>query len=221
MFLFTRDVSHDWIPVVALRTDQVELTRRRITDTVFEMSTEPESGPISVAEVARRSGISPATIYRHFPNREALVNAAANARVTMGIDDDDRALGIEDQRARLLALWSDLAQMLNLVRQATVSEAGRELRAVRFAGFKPLLDQAIADAGVDPDSAEGRRLGSCLHVLQSAHAFLDLHDRQGLSVDAAVDAVVWGMETLYRSVGIDPASLFLTLPAPPDEETTT
>jgi AcrR family transcriptional regulator len=208
------------MPCVTLRTDQVELTRRRITDTVFEMSTEADGGPISVSEVARRSGISPATIYRHFPNREALVNAAANARVTVGIDDDSETFGIEEQRAHLLALWSDLAQMPGLVRQGTVSEAGRELRAARFAGFKPLLDQACADAGVDPTSTDGRHLIACVHVLQSAHAFLDLHDRQGLGVDAAVDAVVWGTETLYRAVGIDPASFCVTMPARPGEEPT-
>lgn len=205
---------------MTLRSDQVELTKRRITDTVFELSAEPECGPISVAEVARRSGISPATIYRHFPNREALVNAAANARVRMGIDDDNAACGIEHQRSHLLALWSDLAQIPGLVRQGTVSEAGRELRAVRFAGFKPLLAQALADAGVDPNSADGRHVAACVHVLQSAHTFLDLHDRQGLVVDDAVDAVVWGMEALYRAVGIDPSSFSVSLAERPDEETT-
>jgi AcrR family transcriptional regulator len=200
---------------VGLRAEQLALTRRRIIDTVVELSTEPDLGPISVAEVARRSGVSQATIYRHFPSREALVAAAANDRLLDRVDGGTDEIGMDEERAHLEALWADLAANLLLARQSLVSEAGRELRRARFDHIKPVYDRALDVAGVDADSDEVRQLVSCAHLLTSALAFLDLHDRQGLSVTEAVDAAMCGTEALLRATGLDPTQLRIRF-FPPD-----
>lgn len=224
---------------MSLRDEQVELTRRAIIEAVVELSATPDGGRITVAEVARRSGISPATIYRHFPDRDALVGGAAlhgiarweaarAASVNDGAraahdpshehvgDPDDRAgsdagpdgTGLSDPDEEYLrALWSDLEANIELARQGTVTEAGRELRAKRFEVVRSAMDRVLREAGHDPAAPETRHLLACLDVLSSAYAFLDLHDRQGLSADEAVDAVAWGFRTLIAAVGLDPALL--------------
>jgi AcrR family transcriptional regulator len=201
-----------------LRADQVALTRQRVIDAVVELTADADA-ELTVAAVARRSGISPATIYRHFPTRDALVTAAANDRVLLGVPSEADHLGADEMRAHLLALWSELAGNLTLARQGSLSVAGRELRAARFAAHKPLFDAALREAGVDPDSIDGRRYSACAHLLQSAYALLDLHDRQGLSTEEAVDAVSWGSAMLLRSLGADPADLRIPIgPARVHEE---
>src|SRR3954453_17892236 len=57
------------------------LTRTRIIDAVFELLAEGHPAAISIPEVSRRSGVSIATIYRHFPSKEQLLDATAFAGV--------------------------------------------------------------------------------------------------------------------------------------------
>jgi AcrR family transcriptional regulator len=190
---------------MGLRAEQVEMTRARVLETVAEISGDPSAGAVTVAEVARRSGVSPATIYRHFPTRDALIAAAASHRMFVGVAPDVEQYGQQEFRSHLLALWRDLSARIALTRQAAVSETGRELRQARFDGLAPLYERALEAAGADPTSDDGRRALACLHLLQSSYALLDLYDRQGLAVGDAVDAVAWGTEALLRAIGVDPA----------------
>ena len=57
------------------RAEQTAQTQHAIVDVVVGLI--EEQGHFTVAEVAERSGISPATIYRHCPNRSALIEAVA------------------------------------------------------------------------------------------------------------------------------------------------
>jgi AcrR family transcriptional regulator len=181
---------------VSLRDEQVALTRRAIIDAVIEVAAEPSGGVIAVADVARRSGISMATIYRHFPTRDALVSAAANERATAWHPSE--GAGQADPLTDFAALWRELAANLVLARHTTVSDDGRDLWAERFHASRKVVEQAVRDQGRDPDEAELSHLLVCLDVLTSAHAFLDLYDRQGLALDDAVDAVRWGTGVLRR-----------------------
>jgi AcrR family transcriptional regulator len=199
---------------MGLRADQVAMTRRRIMETVVELSADTDAGTVTVAEVSRRSGVAPATIYRHFPTRDDLVSAAAHARMLVGVAPGSEGFGPHELRAHLLVLWNDLAANLALTRQATLSGAGRELRQARFDVLAPAYRAALATAGIDPDSDDGRRVLACTHLLQSAYGLLDLHDRQGFSVEESVDAVAWGIEALLRTIGLQPSDFRVPISRP-------
>jgi AcrR family transcriptional regulator len=57
---------------------RVERSRQAVLAATFELLYEGGVGGLSVDEVARRSGVAKTTIYRHWPNREALVIDACN-----------------------------------------------------------------------------------------------------------------------------------------------
>lgn len=183
------------------RQQQTELTRQAIIDTFVELSTSGR--PVTIADVVRHSGISSATIFRHFENRAALVTAAANRDVMLGLDPNLEAWGLSELAAHTRQIWQRMADNLAVAREATVSEAGRELRVARFEGFRPELIDALRRVGVG--EARIDELVAAVSVLASAPAFLDLHDRQGLSVDEAVETVFWAIECLVTAAGGDPA----------------
>ena len=61
----------------SLRTAQAAATRRRIVDGLLAVLTEDHPATLSVPAVARRAGVSVATVYRYFPTKEALLDAGS------------------------------------------------------------------------------------------------------------------------------------------------
>lgn len=52
---------------------RIQASRERVLSTTLELLTETGLGGVSVDEVSRRSGVAKTTIYRHWPNRVALI----------------------------------------------------------------------------------------------------------------------------------------------------
>jgi AcrR family transcriptional regulator len=201
---------------MSIRSDHMALTRRAIIDAFLELATEQNAGQVTVADVARHSGVSQATIYRHFPGREALVGAAATDRMSIGVPESAEGWGLDEVRSHFIALWTEFAENMPLARQATVSDAGRELRKARFGTIRAVFDESIAAAGLDPESSEGKLFAAAMLALTSAHAFLDFHDRQGLSPEEAAATVAWAIEKMALGCGIDPAAI--RIPGIPSRE---
>lgn len=59
----------------ALRRKQVAATRELILQALAEQLAAGGLQDFSIAEAAQRAGVAPRTIYRYFPNREALLDA--------------------------------------------------------------------------------------------------------------------------------------------------
>ena len=186
------------------REQQVQETRRQIVDTFLELSRRTDAGRVSTADVARASGISPATVYRHFPNRDALVSAAAMTDAAVGVDSDVEAWTVWHMVQHLHELWGRLVDDIAVVRAGAVSEAGLEMRVARFRSLEAHYAAALDRAGADPRSGEGRRALATLALLGSVHTLLDLHDRQGLTPAEAAEAAGWGMRAVLTAAGVDP-----------------
>ena len=157
---------------MTVRDLQREVTRERILTTVLELVAEPGAGDVAVPEVARRSGVSVATIYRYFPTKDALLDAAADepARQAAGIAHGDATargaaanprrrqaaptegqIRPEEGPAYLRALWRSFEGKLPLVRRQPASETGRAMRAA------PLSHVARMVRGTRRDRRASRR----------------------------------------------------------------
>jgi AcrR family transcriptional regulator len=181
---------------MTIRTAQRQVTRQRILDAVLDLVAEGELTEVTVPDVARRSGASVATIYRYFPSKDALFEAAA-------MEPAARAAGpLPDERDRehggvyLQQMWTAFAQNMALVRHQLGSDAGREMRANRYEASRRWFADAVAARGVDPSSRQGERLVRLSLLLTSSLAFVDLHDRQGVDAGVAAADVTWAIEAL-------------------------
>lgn len=180
-----------------LRDEQRQLTRRKVIDAVLDLVAEGTMAELSVPLVSKRSGVSVATIYRHFPTKDVLLGAAAEEPALRATGTDVTGA---DGEAYLRKLWTDFADRLDLLRHQVVSEAGREMRAQRYDASKAWFADRLAGAGIDPATADGQRLIRVALLLTSSLALLDLHDRQGRSPDEAVDDVTWALSALTAAV---------------------
>lgn len=182
---------------VGLRDEHRELTRRRVLGAVLDLLAEGSLDELSVPAVARRSGVSVATIYRYFPTRDDLVVAAAGepARQALASAPERRA-GDDELAAFQRVMWHDFAKNLDLLRHQITSAAGREMRRTRLDESRRQLASYVRGQGIDPQTPQGERLIALLLMVSGSLALVELHDRQGLDVDQAVDASLWAVRAL-------------------------
>ena len=60
------------------RAELEELTRRRITESAVALHEEVGPAHTSIAAIAERAGVRRSTVYRHFPNEDALFDACSS-----------------------------------------------------------------------------------------------------------------------------------------------
>lgn len=181
-----------------LRAAHAAETRRRILEAVNQLLAEEHPAAISIPLVARRSNISPATIYRYFANKEALLDAAAASvdSSTRTWLSDDAVVPGQNLGEFLTRMWSELAENLPTLRASQVTPLGRDLRSRRSERRHQDAIRGLAEAGVDVDTDAGRRLVRIVLVLTSSTIFLEQIDRLGLSPTEGALDVVWAIEAL-------------------------
>jgi AcrR family transcriptional regulator len=94
----------------------VVLSRERVLTATLDLLTETGLGGLTIDDVAKRSGVAKTTIYRHWPNRTALVIDACQ-RMTDGDDEPPDTGTIEDD---VQAILTNLATLLITARWASI-----------------------------------------------------------------------------------------------------
>lgn len=184
---------------VSLREQHAETTRVRILSAVAELLERGEADELTVPDVAAASGVSLRTIYRYYPTREELLEAAG------------RYIGDEllrhpyprdlDEVADLYeAGCRDFAARPGLVRALALSQLGRSVRGYRRRERLAAIRKAVRrDVGALPDR-ELRQAEAVLAYLHNMLAFTTLHEESGLSGEETGEAVGWAIRTLVADL---------------------
>ena len=122
-----------------------------ITDAALEaLASDPDA---SMAEIARRAGVVRATIYMHFPTREALLDAVMERATTQVADairaaEPDRGEPQEALERVIRATWEELSQFHGVLAINIGRMSAKELRRRHLpmtTQFIPLLERGQAD----------------------------------------------------------------------------
>jgi AcrR family transcriptional regulator len=182
-----------------LRQAQAKETRQRILAAVAQLlEAEPET-PLSFDAVAAASGVERRTVFRHFPNKNALLAAFwvwLNQRVALRTWPESEA----DLRAMPPVTFAGFDRHEGVIRAALASRSGREMRlaanAERQAAFRNSLVGVTQD--VDPQRAE--QATAVIQLLYSAGAWQSLRDYWQLDGQAAGEAVSWAIGVLIEAL---------------------
>lgn len=173
------------------RAEQVEQTRRRITEAAVELHRTVGPAATRVSEIAQRAGVERVTVYSHFPDDAALF-AACSSHWRALHPSPDPALWLSEtnglRRARLA-----LRHLYAWYRETEPMTAN----ILRDAPLVPAL-QAVFDRGAGRYIGEVRRsLVEGLHPRGERHAVLSA------AVTAATDFHFW---RALRSLGDERAA---------------
>lgn len=180
-----------------MRESQRAATRARIVAAVSDLIAEEHPATISVPAVAERAGVGVATVYRYFPTKEELLDAAATEVISPEAGALPRSFA--EMAPAMAAAWSGLAKQLPLVRGQFASPVGRELHHRRWEAKDALMRELLAADGIDPASPAGRRMLGVADVLTSSTALLELHDKAGVPVEDAAGWCAWAVGVLHRA----------------------
>ena len=176
-----------------LRSEQMALTRKRIIDAVFELMAEGHPAAISIPEVSRRSGVSIATIYRHFPNKEELLEATAFAGVIPREELLRRDPDPDNFGPYLDTTWSEMAAIEPKLRAQFSTRLGQDVRKRRTHNRDAFAVELLARKGFDPSREETHRLARVASMLSSSAVYLDQLD---LPRRQAIGDLAWAVRTL-------------------------
>jgi AcrR family transcriptional regulator len=156
----------------AMRTDAIK-NRRRILEAAEEVfAAQGVTVPIDV--VAERAGLGIGTLYRHFPNKEALFEAIVMERISELLATAHEFEAAEDPGKALFAFLSEFAGQASAKRDLfeALSSAGIDLKArcgdvfdALMQSVATLLDRAVAVGAVRSDvpanEVVGLIVGTC------------------------------------------------------------
>jgi TetR/AcrR family transcriptional regulator, regulator of autoinduction and epiphytic fitness len=187
------------------RTVRAERTRQALVEALLALLDEGQPKP-TAAEIAARAGVSERSVFQHFPDREALLEAVAREqykRVVPTLVPVDSSLALEEridqfarQRARLYERIGGVRRAGLLIEHESSSVAGwlasaRQAKAAEVERvFRRELD-ALA-----PDDREPLR--AALVLVSSWAAWDSWRTHQRLSVARARAALEAALRALLR-----------------------
>ena len=180
-----------------LRQKQAEATRELILRSLAEQLATGGLQDFSVVEAAQRAGVATRTVYRYFPNREAVLDA-----IGRWVDQQfgDLPFPTNPQEVVDLAeqVFPRFEQEATLVQALLVSELGQNVRSRVRSKRRQSIETALSGVADDSDSA--RAIKAVIGHLMSAETWQQLHDEFELDGEAAGQAVAWAVRTLIHEM---------------------
>lgn len=194
--------STDPRPTRPRRADAERSVARILDAAVEALASDPE---VSMAEIARRADVVRATIYVHFPTREALIRTVtqrAIAEITTVIEEADPEQGDAGGALRrvIAAAWRTLGRYHALVAiNARLSQAELRARHHSVLGtLAPLIERGRREGVFRSDVPAAWHLSMVLALIHAASAELQAGRMPEAEIESALLATVIG------AVGAEP-----------------
>src|SRR5436190_12532259 len=184
---------------LSLRDQHAAVTRTRILSAVAELLEEGDAEELTMPGVAAASAVSLRTIYRYYPTREELLEAAG------------RWIGDELLRHPYPATLDEVADRFEegapdfddhpgLVRAMALSQLGRRVRGYRRRERLEAVARALRDELPGLPEDELRRAEAVIAYLHNILAYTTLREENGLSGEQIGEALAWAIQTLVADL---------------------
>jgi AcrR family transcriptional regulator len=184
---------------ISLREQHALATRERILGAVADLLERGAAQDLTMPEVAGASGVSLRTIYRYFPAREDLLEAAGR-----WIGDEllkhPYPRDLDEVADRYQEGVADFDERPGLVRALAFSQLGRRVRGYRRRERLEAIGRALRAELPDLSERELREAEAVLAYLHNMLAYTTLREEGGLSGEEIGEAIGWAIRTLIQDL---------------------
>lgn len=181
-----------------LRAAQKEETRRRILDAAGRLIEAVSPAGLSFAAIAREAGVRERTVYRHFPTKDALLDA-----LWLWLDPRIGVKSFPQSEADLIAFPARVFPAFDdneqLMRAMWMSPQGREFRLNANAKRQAAIRASVADAVAGLVPREAAAVTAAAQLLYSGAAWLVMKDYWGMDGAVAGKASSFVLELLMQA----------------------
>jgi AcrR family transcriptional regulator len=173
------------------------LVRTRVLDAVSELIAAGDD--VTFAKAAAAAGVPERTLYRHFPNRDALIAALfvhVNRRI--GFEGPPPATPAE-MIGMVERVFPGFDTVAPVVAELLASPEGRRARLASAEDRRAAATTLVADARPDLDARAGRHLAAVVQVLGTAAVWQALRDFWVMDGEEAAVAVTSAIDTLLTA----------------------
>jgi AcrR family transcriptional regulator len=182
-----------------LRERQAEQARTAMLDAAIAELESKAADDVSMAGIAETAGVSLRTLYRYFPDRASLLQAAGeHLYASLGVPFE--ISGPETISASLLDAAKRLSTRPELTRALVRTPAGRATRTPVRGRRVEAIQTALQPVTESLDENTARWATAVIAHLCSAASWVFIADDQGLEDDEAQRAVAWAIDFLVSSL---------------------
>lgn len=181
-----------------LRDRQAQQTRELILDALTALLTEHAPSEVTTALVARGAGVSERTVYRHFPDRDALLRGLGD-RIGHHASEDSMTV-FADLGEVVVQLMAHLdAHPGPAIAEAVFNADPRGL-GERTRERSRRFHHMVAAEFPDLDEDDHRRLTAVIRCLLSAQAWLRMREEFGVPGTESGPMVAWAIAALAHEI---------------------
>jgi AcrR family transcriptional regulator len=182
-----------------LRERQSEQTREAILEAIAAELAENGLQELHIPAVARRAGVSIRTVYRYFPTRDALLDAAEEwIDRSIGSADFSRPIDEFPSMTEDVFRQFDANETMMLAHWAT--SLGRDVRERGRKRRQQAYREALRDITSNLSRTEARAAHAVISYLLSSRAWKTLREEFGMSGAESGKAVAWALRALIADL---------------------
>ena len=181
------------------RSRQAQATRAAILESAVALFVDPKNEDLSIPAIAAKADVSEPTVYRHFKNRDTLIEAMRDFIVER-VDEPDPPETLEELLQvprKLFPVFERHADIYaarsRWIEREQIDDEGYRKRTHEYVR---LLDDVTAHL----DPAEREAVNALMRLLISSRCWRTMREDHGIEGDRAGQVTTWAVETLVESL---------------------
>lgn len=173
-------------------------TRTRIEDALLALTAEGER--LNHDVVAQRAGVSRRTVYRYFPDRDALLKALWSRLSPAAAPNRKMPATLDDILGRMPELFAGFDRNADAMTVVMASAEGRAMRNAMTPERVTAYRAALAERTAHLDPAARDQATAAVQLLNSGFAWREMRDQWDFSGEDTARACDWAIRTLVREL---------------------
>lgn len=182
-----------------LREAQAHETRERILSAATELLGRNPFGDFSMDEIATAAGVERRTVFRHFSNKEALLDALWGF-VNEQLEAQPRPSSFDELVSGPRTAFPSFDRNAGIMRASLHTPAGQAMRLRAVPARRAAFHACLAEELKQVSAEEAEKIEALAHLLYSAGAWETLKDYAGMDGETAGEAASWAIKTLVDAV---------------------